>query len=105
MHLFFLIFLSSFTVFAREDYVINIQYRGGDNLIYDCNEKYFVCVSDTGRDQCETDRQEAKDNGKENYPCAVLKVYKKKEDCLQKQYEIANVNALKRYCKLDRLKH
>jgi hypothetical protein len=103
--IFLLIVFSSLSIFAGEDYVINKKYRGGNNLIYDCVQKIFICANDTAKTECEAERKEAIENKLENYPCAVLKTFPNKADCLLKNYEVANVNALKRYCHSDRLHH
>ena len=108
MNLYLLIIFSSLRLWADitlENYVINGQYRSGNNLIYNCNQKIFVCVTSAGKIQCDTDRQNARENNLLHYPCAVLKSFATKEECFNKNYEVANVNAFKRYCVLDRLKH
>ena len=62
-------------------------------------------MSDAGRTECDSDRKRAIDDKLTQYPCAVLKSFATKKECLEKNYEVVNINAFKRYCALDRLKH
>lgn len=102
MNLVLILFLSTNLFATREDYPINAQYRGGPNLIYNCNKKLFVCASNVAKEDCEEERKAGMDLKVENYPCAVLKTFTTKKECLEKNYEYVNVNALKKYCRKKR---
>lgn len=98
--------LGSLNVFAvKEDYPLNWKYRGGNNLIYDCINKYYVCASDVARISCEEDRTHAIDTKLDKYSCAVLKRFTNKEECLQKQHEVLNTNVVRKFCFSDRFHH
>jgi hypothetical protein len=98
------IFLSS-SVFANPIYQLNDKYRGGNNLIYDCQGLYYVCVKNEGRDNCAESREEALKLKLNKYPCVVLKSFSNKEDCLRKNYELLNSEATKRFCYSDGFHH
>ena len=91
--------------FANEIYQLNSKYRGGNNLIYDCEDMYYACVKDQGRDKCAADRAQAIKNKLDKYPCAVLKEFSKKEDCLKQNYELLKSDAAKRFCYSDGFHH
>lgn len=98
--------LTSMNAFSiNEDYVLNWKYRGGNNLIYDCIHKYYVCANDVARIQCDEDRAHAIETKLDNYPCAVLKKFSSKEECLQKNYEVLNTNVVRKFCYSDRFHH
>jgi hypothetical protein len=103
----FLAILSLFlpSVFANQFFRINEKYRAGTNLIYDCQNMYFACIADEGRVQCQLERQEAIDKKLDQYPCAVLKEFDTKEQCLKKNYELVNAISIKKFCFSDRLHH
>ena len=105
MHFIIWAILGSQGLFASENYPLNWKYRGGSNLIYDCINKYYACVNEISSDRCHEERAKAIENKLDKYPCAVLKSFAKKEDCLRKNYEVLNANTVKKFCYLDWLHH
>jgi hypothetical protein len=105
MHTFLLVIFFSSSAFANPIYQLNDKYRGGDNLIYDCQGLYYACVKNEGRNRCAEEREAAIKLNSKKYPCAVLKSFPTKEDCLKKNYELLNSEATKRFCYSDGFHH
>jgi len=105
-----LLFISSFLTFkayteeviniekARENYSIDSRYKAGNYLIYNCYFRHYACVDFDGSVACNQERKEAQFEGLHNYPCAFLKTFKSKEECIHKNYDVEYRNALVRFC-------
>jgi hypothetical protein len=89
----------------NETYQISENYRAGNTLIYDCLDNHYACVNELSMEKCNEDRSTAIKKKLAKYPCAVLKTFPKKEDCLLKNYQVLHADVVKRFCYLDRLHH
>jgi len=82
----------------KSNYQMNARYKAGAFLIYDCEGEYYACVDQEGSEKCRENR-DASINKKENrYPCSPLKKFENKTSCLEKNYEVIESLALKRFC-------
>ncbi len=70
----------------KEEYQVNLHYRAGNSLIYDCKRKYYVCVNDDGEKDCREKRTaDLLNEDVFNYRCAVFKKFESKEACVLTQ--------------------
>lgn len=93
------------TTHRKIDYPINGRYRAGEYLIYDCYLGYYACVDDDGFQACQDLRTEAMEKKREVYPCAPLKKFMNKRNCLYENYNQIERPALKRFCYPKTEKH
>jgi hypothetical protein len=109
MKYFFLLFLISMNSFAeteakiiaqsrKTDYQIDWQYKAGQYLIYDCERRHYACVDLDGNSNCEEERSFAIEKKATIYPCAPLSKFANKKSCVEKNYKIVDINALRRFC-------
>lgn len=80
------------------DYQIDWKYKAGEYLIFDCERSHFACVNSDGDDNCREERNFAMEKRAGRYPCAPLKKFKDKKSCIEKSYQLVDLNALKRFC-------
>lgn len=80
------------------DYQIDWKYKAGEYLIFDCERSHFACVNIDGDDNCREERKFAMEKMASSYPCAPLKKFKDKKSCVEKSYQLVDLNALKRFC-------
>ena len=82
----------------REEYQLDWKYRAGEYLIYDCERSHYACVSKDGQNNCLEERKFALESKSDKYPCTPLKKFDDKKSCIQKGYQLVDVNAIKRFC-------
>ncbi|MBC7714477.1 MAG: hypothetical protein H7177_14120 [Rhizobacter sp.] len=99
--------LISFHAYGQEDaelthkkanYPINDYYKAGNFLIYNCENDYYVCVDEDAFKLCGDKRKEAIDKKLKYYPCAPLNKFPTKAKCGEKNYEVIESLAKKRFC-------
>jgi hypothetical protein len=80
---------------------ISEKYQAGAYLIYDCQEKHWVCVLQDDFKTCEEKR--AKDNLSESYlhTCAPIGEFPNKKSCFQRQLFLTTHNYGARFCVKD----
>lgn len=98
--LFIYLFISSscFSADQRPDYKIDWKYTAGEYLIYDCERRYYACVSKVSNELCIEERKIALNEHASVYPCAALTKLEDKKACVLKSYQIVDLNAIKRFC-------
>ena len=113
-----LIFLSLFllaTAFAVEEIPlpadfemkndnISEKYLAGAFLIYDCEEKHWVCVLQEDYKACESKRKVSADKKERNLPCAPIGEFPSKRSCFQRQLYLSGHAHGYRFCLLDEIK-
>lgn len=83
---------------------ISEKYLAGAFLIYDCEEKHWVCVLKEDSDICKERREKAISTGEKNLPCAPIGEFPTKKSCFQRQlYLIGQAHGF-RFCLLDQFK-
>ncbi len=82
----------------RSNYQINDHYKAGSYLIYDCWRGFYTCVDEDGFKNCREKRQEDMNKKKGEYSCAPLNKFPTKTVCAQKNYEVVEALAKKRFC-------
>ena len=83
---------------TKTDYRIDWTYHGGEYLIYDCSRAHYACVDLEGQNNCVEERKFALQMNARIYPCAPLKKFSHKKLCVLKNYEVVDLNAVKRFC-------
>lgn len=78
--------------------IISEKYSRGKNLIYDCFDKHYVCVSDVNYDDCRSLRDLAIEKRKVILPCAPLKVYDSQISCFSSYYTLIHQKTYKGFC-------
>lgn len=84
--------------------VISEKYFAGPYLIYDCEEKHWVCVMEDDFKECQKKRDEDKNNKKEILGCAPLGSFPTKKSCFQRQLFLTGQNHGTRFCISDEWK-
>ena len=64
---------------------ISQRFVDGRYLIYECDDKHYVCVDEEGYEKCQYIRRNRKIGQFENLGCAPLKVYDDVAKCFEKQ--------------------
>lgn len=74
------------------------NYEAGPFLIYDCEEKHWVCVKKSYFNECEEKRD--KDFFSESYyhSCAPIGEFPTKRSCFQRQLFMTSQNHGQRFC-------
>lgn len=72
----------------QEEYVLDGRYRGGRNLIYDCDREHYACVDDISKENCDFRRVKQEMHKKNNLSCAFFKMFPTKKECLVEQYKL-----------------
>ncbi len=83
---------------------ISEKYFAGAHLIYDCEEKHFVCVLPEDNKACEDKRAEAIKKKEKFLPCASLGTFPTKRSCFQRELYMVSQAHGNRFCLLDELK-
>lgn len=82
----------------KSNYQITNRYKGGPYLVYDCEGEFYACVDVDGSEKCREKRDESINKKETRLPCAPLKKFEDKKTCLQKNYEVLEAVATKRFC-------
>jgi hypothetical protein len=83
---------------SRGAYKIDTRYFAGKYLIYDCERKHYACVDLAGHSKCKEMRQSSIENKSKLYPCAPLSAFDDKKSCVEKSYNLVELNTAKRFC-------
>lgn len=71
-----------------EEYGLDLRYRAGKHLIYDCDRGFYVCVDDVSRDNCNFRREKQEMHKNNSLSCAFFKTYPDKKTCVLEQYKM-----------------
>ncbi len=77
---------------------IDLKYRAGGYLIYDCADQHFVCVDSRGFSQCQLDREFSRENERLILACSPLKRFESFELCLDELYRLMHQASAKTIC-------
>ncbi len=78
--------------------LISEKYEAGPFLIYDCEDKHWVCVSEELSKECESKRNEDLKAKKLNVRCASITKYPVKKSCFQRALFLTGKNHGTRFC-------
>ena len=82
--------------------IIAENYEAGPYLIYDCQEKHWVCVMETFYKECEQKRsRDLASTDNVYHSCAPIGVFPTKKSCFQRQLFMTTHNHGKRFCIKD----
>lgn len=82
----------------ESDIMISRLYRRGTNLIYDCQNGHFACVSAEGFERCGEKRAEDFEKKKMELRCTPFKTYSSLEECASEQVRFAQSLIKKDFC-------
>lgn len=77
---------------------IDLKYRSGGYLIYDCADQHFVCVDSRGFSQCQLDREFSRESERLILACSPLKRFNSFELCLDELYRLMHQARPKTIC-------
>lgn len=77
---------------------ISLRFKDGRNLIYECDDRHYVCVDDDGYEKCQFIRKNRKIGQFENLGCAPLTIFDEVEDCFEKQKELISTTKKTPFC-------
>ena len=114
--LLFVILMSAFAL-AEEDEAASVppdyeprtdniseKYFAGAFLIYDCEEKHWVCVLKEDFATCNEKRAKSISGREKQLPCAPIGEFPTKKSCFQRQLYLSGQAHGNRFCILDELK-
>ncbi|MFN8370185.1 MAG: hypothetical protein U0T83_06120 [Bacteriovoracaceae bacterium] len=81
---------------------LSINYYQGSALIYDCNNKHWVCVDKMNYEKCQKERNDYRIKKFLNLPCAPLKVFSSVEACLAEQNRQVTLPKRKDFCLFEK---
>lgn len=82
--------------------IISDKYEAGPYLIYDCQDKHWVCVMEPFYKECEEKRSRDLASADTVYhSCAPIGVFPTKKSCFQRQLFMTTHNHGKRFCIKD----
>lgn len=80
------------------------NYEAGPYLIYDCEEKHWVCVMEEFYKECEEKRKKDLTESGLYHSCAPVGTFPTKKSCFQRQLFLTTHNHGKRFCIRDEWK-
>lgn len=83
---------------------ISGKYLAGAFLVYDCEEKHWVCVLEEDYKVCEDKRKESVGKKERQLPCAPIGEFPTKRSCFQRELYMAGQAHGHRFCLLDEIK-
>lgn len=78
--------------------IISEKYEAGPYLIYNCKEKYFVCVMEANYKECEAERTQENADKKLELGCAPISKMLNKKSCFQQQLFFVSQNQGTKFC-------
>jgi hypothetical protein len=83
--------------FGRD--VISDKWFAGSSLVFDCENRHWVCVAPEDHQQCAQARERTLIKGKRELACAPAEVYQKRADCHETlRRMVSEGNAYPRVC-------
>ena len=86
------------------DPVISFKYERGSYLIYDCQDKHWICSGSLEFKRCQDWKKQADKRNAKSYQCVAVKRYKNISSCVDAQYAQVNKNHDIRFCLSDATK-
>lgn len=83
---------------------ISEKYFAGSFLIYDCEEKHWVCVLKEDYKTCEDKREASIEKKERHLPCAPIGEFPTKRSCFQRELYLVGQAHGHRFCLLDEIK-
>lgn len=80
------------------------NYEAGAYLIYDCQEKHWVCVLESYYLECQKQRQLDNMSKSDFHLCAPIEAFPTKKSCFQRQLFLTTQNHGTRFCIKDQWK-
>lgn len=81
-----------------QEFQIDTIFKGGSNLIYDCDRKHYACVDTDSYNKCIQMRDLNYSSRDNFYSCAPLKRFIGKEECVLFQYEVQERSPQRYFC-------
>jgi hypothetical protein len=78
--------------------IISEKYEAGAYLIYDCQDKHWVCVLEEYYRDCESQRSQDLSMNKLDLRCAPMGQLPTKQSCFQRQLYVSGQNYGQRFC-------
>jgi len=78
--------------------IISEKYEAGPYLIYNCQEKHFVCVMEANYKECEEQRSKDNAEKKLELSCAPISKMLNKKSCFQQQLFFVSQNQGTKFC-------
>lgn len=78
--------------------IISEEYEAGPYLMYDCQQKHFVCVLENYYKECQEKRDKDIHEKKLHLSCAPIEQMPNKKSCFQKQLFFVSQNHGTKFC-------
>lgn len=77
---------------------LSIKYQRGRFLLYDCEDKHWVCTKKLEFDRCGEKRKYVDFVKEQLYPCAPIKAFASEAECVKRQRKFIQKNHSVRSC-------
>ena len=81
-----------------DDLEMSYKYTKGGHLLYDCQDKHFVCTSKVETKRCKTARKNSILDNDDILPCAITQKFKDYNECKEFQQKRVNMAINHMYC-------
>lgn len=71
---------------ARDE--LSEKYMAGPHLVFDCEDKHWVCVADDEKKNCEAKRDELKLKKERQLSCTYFRTFESKKECFTYQQSL-----------------
>ena len=85
----------------KRDYLSN-KYVAGTGLIYDCEDKHWVCVEQSIFETCKADNAKDIEAGRTELSCVATQLYGTKKECFARHREVIVRGDVPRTCLLPK---
>ena len=80
------------------DNELSLLYSRGPYLVYDCQNRHWVCTGKNEVERCNNAREFAIGENEMRLPCAVIKVFEDEKSCQKKQQVVIDAALENRFC-------
>lgn len=79
---------SSISQYHKDRYLINEYFRGGEQLVYNCQDKYFACIDEESLSNC----------NQHHKMCVPIKKFLTMDECFDRQRDVMQLGKESELC-------
>jgi hypothetical protein len=77
---------------------LSIKYFAGAYLVYDCQDKHYVCTDEYEYKRCQSNRDHAEKDMDIKLPCVPINKFLDRKTCEEKQKELVSTGRYVNFC-------
>lgn len=89
---------------AQQSERLSLKYTKGNVLIYDCDDKHWVCTDVLEEKSCLSKREQVTLDKNQYYSCVVFKTFKLYENCVKEQQRLTDHSVHVLFCTNSKFK-